>query len=68
MSHRWDVERLQRTFMELVYRGEVDAERLISHVMPVESAAEAFDLLDRHPADVLQLVFAFDRSLEETTG
>ena len=33
---------------------------LISHVVPVDSAAEAFDLLDQHPSEVLQLVFAFE--------
>ncbi|MFI6320022.1 zinc-binding alcohol dehydrogenase [Nonomuraea sp. NPDC050556] len=59
LSHRWDVERLQRTFMDLVHRGEVAVEALISHVMDVEAAPEAFDLLDRHPAEVLQLVFKF---------
>ncbi|PZG12222.1 zinc-binding dehydrogenase [Nonomuraea aridisoli] len=59
LSHRWDVERLQRTFMELVYRGEVDARALVSHVMPVDQAAEAFDLLDKHQSEVLQLVFEF---------
>ncbi|MEU0564288.1 zinc-binding alcohol dehydrogenase [Nonomuraea sp. NPDC005983] len=60
LAHRWDIERLQRTFMELVYRGEVDVHELVSHVMTVEQAAEAYDLLDRHPSDVLQLVFRFE--------
>ncbi|MEV7969127.1 zinc-binding alcohol dehydrogenase [Sphaerisporangium sp. NPDC088356] len=59
LSHRWDVERLQRTFMDLVLRGQIDTSVLVSHVMNVENAAEAFELLDRHPADVLQLVFEF---------
>ncbi|MGN9838464.1 zinc-dependent alcohol dehydrogenase [Nonomuraea sp. H19] len=60
LAHRWDVERLQRTFMELVHRGEIDAAELISHVMPIERAAEAFDLLDKHQSEVLQLVFRFE--------
>ncbi|WP_084960964.1 zinc-dependent alcohol dehydrogenase [Thermoactinospora rubra] len=60
LAHRWDVERLQRTFMELVYRGEVDVRRLVTHVTPAGRAAEAFDLLDNHAADVLQLVFTFE--------
>lgn len=59
LSHRWDVERLQRTFMELALAGQIDTSLLVSHVMSVENAAEAFELLDRHPADVLQLVFEF---------
>ncbi|MFB4265963.1 zinc-binding alcohol dehydrogenase [Nonomuraea sp. GTA35] len=60
LAHRWDVERLQRTFMELVHRGEVDARELVTHVMPVDRAAEAFDLLDKHQSEVLQLVFQFE--------
>ncbi|QYC39156.1 Putative L-galactonate oxidoreductase [Nonomuraea coxensis DSM 45129] len=60
LSHRWDVERLQRTFMELVHRGEVEVAELITHVVPVERAAEAFDLLDKHQSEVLQLVFRFE--------
>ncbi|MEV4172233.1 zinc-binding dehydrogenase [Nonomuraea sp. NPDC049709] len=60
LAHRWDVERLQRTFMELVHRGEIDAGELITHVMPVDRAADAFDLLDKHQSEVLQLVFEFE--------
>ncbi|MFD0664502.1 zinc-dependent alcohol dehydrogenase [Thermocatellispora tengchongensis] len=59
LSHRWDVERLQRTFMELVQRGEIDTAPLVSHVVPVQDAAAAYELLDRHPGGVLQLVFSF---------
>lgn len=59
-SHRWDVERPQRIFMELVHHGEADARKLVSHVMPVDRAAEAFDLLDQHPSEVLQLVVEFE--------
>ncbi|NJP89542.1 zinc-binding dehydrogenase [Nonomuraea sp. FMUSA5-5] len=59
LAHRWDVERLQLTFMELVHRGEIDARELVSHIMPVDRAAEAFDLLDKHQSEVLQLVFEF---------
>ncbi|MEV0618127.1 zinc-binding alcohol dehydrogenase [Nonomuraea sp. NPDC050404] len=62
LAHRWDVERLQRTFMGLVHRGEIDAAGLISHVMPIDRAAEAFDLLDKHQSEVLQLVFDFEES------
>ncbi|MEU8247467.1 zinc-binding dehydrogenase [Nonomuraea sp. NPDC048916] len=60
LAHRWDVERLQRTFMELVHRGEIEVLDLVSHVVPAERAAEAFDLIDRHPSEVLQLVFRFE--------
>jgi threonine dehydrogenase-like Zn-dependent dehydrogenase len=35
--------------------------RLITHEIPVENAAEAYDLLDRRPAEVLQVVFTYGR-------
>ncbi|MEV1168284.1 zinc-binding alcohol dehydrogenase [Nonomuraea sp. NPDC049784] len=60
LAHRWDVERLQRTFMALVHEGQVEVGDLISHVVPVERAAEAFDLIDKHQSEVLQLVFTFE--------
>lgn len=59
LSGRWDVERLQRTFVGLVLRGEIDTGALISHVVNVDEAAQAFELLDRSPGEVLQLVFEF---------
>lgn len=60
LAHRWDVERMQRTFMELVHRAEIDVLDLVSHVVPVAEAAAAYELLDKHPSDVLQLVFRFE--------
>ncbi|MFI7639953.1 zinc-binding alcohol dehydrogenase [Nonomuraea sp. NPDC049400] len=60
LAHRWDVERLQRTFMALVHEGQVEVGELISHVVPVDRAAEAFDLIDKHQSEVLQLVFTFE--------
>ncbi|NRQ31971.1 zinc-binding dehydrogenase [Nonomuraea sp. NN258] len=60
LAHRWDVERLQRTFMRLVHDGEVEVDDLVSHVVPVDAAAEAFDLIDKHQSEVLQLVFKFE--------
>ncbi|MGV9380905.1 zinc-dependent alcohol dehydrogenase [Nonomuraea sp. NPDC003707] len=60
LAHRWDVERLQRTFMALVHEGQVEVGDLISHVVPVERAEEAFDLIDKHQSEVLQLVFTFE--------
>ncbi|WP_285776992.1 zinc-binding dehydrogenase [Microtetraspora sp. NBRC 13810] len=59
LANRWDVERLQRTFMDLALKGEVDTGALVSHVVGADRAAEAFELLDRRPAEVLQLVFRF---------
>ncbi|MCG5215985.1 zinc-dependent alcohol dehydrogenase [Streptosporangium sp. KLBMP 9127] len=59
LAHRWDVERLQRTFMDLAISGQVDTGELVSHVVDVADAADAYDLIDRSPHEVLQVVFKF---------
>lgn len=56
---RWSQERLQRTFLAQVASGAVAVDRLVSHVLPVRRAAEAYELLDRHAADALQVVLEF---------
>ncbi|MBP0460346.1 zinc-dependent alcohol dehydrogenase [Streptomyces montanisoli] len=59
LSGRWSVERLQRTFLALAAQGLVDVESLVTHVVPVAQAADAYTLLDERPADALQLVLEF---------
>jgi 2-desacetyl-2-hydroxyethyl bacteriochlorophyllide A dehydrogenase len=59
LAGRWTVERLQQTFLRLVADGLVDVEGLVSHVVPVADAADAYVLLDERPADALQVVLEF---------
>jgi 2-desacetyl-2-hydroxyethyl bacteriochlorophyllide A dehydrogenase len=59
LGHRWDRERLERTVMELQARGRLDLEALVSHVVPMEDAAEAFRLLDERPGEAMQVVLRF---------
>lgn len=59
LSARWDVERLQQTFMRLAAAGAIDLPALVSHVIPVEQAASAYAMLDTQPADALQVVLEF---------
>lgn len=59
LSHRWTVERLQQTFLQLVAEGRVDVRSLVSHTVPVADAADAYRLLDERPADALQVVLEF---------
>ncbi|MGJ6966902.1 zinc-dependent alcohol dehydrogenase [Streptosporangium sp. G11] len=59
LAGRWSVDRLQRTFLRLVAEGQVDVKSLVSHVVPVADAAEAYVLLDERPADALQVVLEF---------
>ena len=59
LGQRWSQERLQRTFLAQLASGAVAVDRLVSHVLPVRRAAEAYELLDRHPTDALQVVLEF---------
>ncbi|MDI3419382.1 zinc-dependent alcohol dehydrogenase [Streptomyces luteolus] len=59
LQGRWTVDRLQQTFLRLVAEGQVDVESLVSHVVPVDDAADAYVLLDERPADALQVVLEF---------
>jgi alcohol dehydrogenase len=45
------------TAWEMIRR--VRPARFITHILPVERAVEAYNLLDRRPAEVLQVVFTY---------
>jgi threonine dehydrogenase-like Zn-dependent dehydrogenase len=60
LSYRWNDERLQRTVMDLATSGRLQLEPLVTDIVPVERAAEAFDRLDRSRERVLQLVLRFE--------
>lgn len=60
LSYRWNEERLQRTVMDLAVSGRLKLEQLVTDVLPVARAAEAFERLDRSREDVLQMVLQFE--------
>jgi threonine dehydrogenase-like Zn-dependent dehydrogenase len=64
LSYRWNEERLQRTVMGLATSGRLELEQLVTEVLPVERAADAFDLLDRSRERVLQIVLQFEEGAE----
>jgi 2-desacetyl-2-hydroxyethyl bacteriochlorophyllide A dehydrogenase len=59
LAHRWSADRLEQTVMRLAAEGRLELEPLVSHVLPVENAAEAFRLLDERPEEAVQVVLAF---------
>jgi threonine dehydrogenase-like Zn-dependent dehydrogenase len=59
LDHRWNEARLQRTFMTLAAQRRVELEPMISHVIPVREAADAFKLLDERPEETVQVVLDF---------
>jgi threonine dehydrogenase-like Zn-dependent dehydrogenase len=45
--------------MQLCARGRLDPLPLVTHVLRAEEAAEAYELLDDPPADLLQVILDF---------
>jgi 2-desacetyl-2-hydroxyethyl bacteriochlorophyllide A dehydrogenase len=56
---RWDVPRLQRTVVESLANGSVNASDLVTHRYQIEDAAAAYAMLDTNPAAALQVVLEF---------
>lgn len=56
---RWDVGRLQRTVVESLASGSVDAAALVTHRFTLADAAEAYRMLDADPSAALQVVLEF---------
>jgi threonine dehydrogenase-like Zn-dependent dehydrogenase len=59
LDHRWNDARLQQTFMALAAQHRVEVEPMISHVIPVREAPDAFALLDERPDETVQVVLDF---------
>ena len=60
LQHRWDGYRLARTAMDLAVTGRLRLTELISHTMPMSEAPAAFQMLDEHPEQALQVVLSFE--------
>lgn len=68
LAHRWSRERLERTVIDLLARGDVDVDALVTHVLPAARAAEAFALLDAGDPEVLQVILDFTDVTHATEG
>ena len=56
LSYRWNRLRLNHTIMDLQKEGKLDLEGLITHVIPFDNAAKAYETLDNGTEEVLQMV------------
>ena len=54
---RWDSERKLEAFLGLL--GKLRLSHLISHEFKVEACQRAFDLVDKHPQETMQVVFVY---------
>ena len=58
-TYRWDRPRLDRTVMELQQRGLLRLRELVTDIYPFTEAEKAYERLDRHPEDIIQMVLDF---------
>ena len=56
---RWSRERLHETVIRLCAGGRLDPLPLVTHLIPARRAAEAYELIDKPPADLLQVILDF---------
>ena len=59
VAGRWDQFRLNQTFLRLAADHQIDPAGLVSHIVPVTEAADAYRMLDRAPHEALQVVLTF---------
>jgi 2-desacetyl-2-hydroxyethyl bacteriochlorophyllide A dehydrogenase len=59
LRQRWDVPRLQRTVIDALADGRVDAAALVTHRYSLADSAQAYELLDTAAASALQIVLEF---------
>ena len=59
ISNRWNVDRMVRRGIELQAEGLLNFKPLITHRFPLEQVAEAYDLLDEHSDQAMQVVIDF---------
>lgn len=58
LSYRWNRLRLNHTVMDLQKEGKLDLKGLITHVIPFDTAAKAYETLDNGAEKVLQMVLS----------
>ncbi|MEW5870064.1 MAG: zinc-binding dehydrogenase [Chloroflexota bacterium] len=59
LSQRWDRLRLIHTIMDLQVQGLLNLRPVITHIIPFEDAAQAYEILDNTPEQALQVVLDF---------
>jgi threonine dehydrogenase-like Zn-dependent dehydrogenase len=59
LRNRWSRDRLHETVMRLCAGKRLDPMPLLSRVIPAREAAQAYQLLDSPPADLMQVILSF---------
>jgi threonine dehydrogenase-like Zn-dependent dehydrogenase len=61
LTNRWNVDRMARRGIELQAEGILNFRPLITHQFPLNQVAEAYQLLDEHSDQALQVVIDFSQ-------
>ena len=56
----WDRARVHATSTKLLAAGQLRTEGLITHRIPFQRAAEAYELIDQRPEEVVKVVLTYD--------
>ncbi|MCG3203039.1 MAG: Inositol 2-dehydrogenase/D-chiro-inositol 3-dehydrogenase [Gammaproteobacteria bacterium] len=65
---RWTEQRNMQAFLELIKTGRIDTRVLTTHSLPIERAAEAYDLILENREPYLGITLAYDRPSEVRTA
>ncbi len=55
----WDVERVRATAVDFLATGRLKTDGLITHRIPFERAAEAYELIDKQPEETIKVVLTY---------
>ncbi|MBW3625068.1 MAG: zinc-binding dehydrogenase [Armatimonadetes bacterium] len=55
----WDEERLMETSIHLLSSGKLNTDGIVTHRFPFEQTPHAYDLIDRHPEQVIKAAITY---------
>lgn len=55
----WDLRRLERAAIELLERGQVSTEGMVTQRLPYAEAAQAYEMIATHPDETIKVVFTY---------
>jgi threonine dehydrogenase-like Zn-dependent dehydrogenase len=55
----WDRRRLRATALELLADGRLNVDAFVTHRVPFERAADAYELIDRRPGEALRVLLTY---------
>lgn len=66
LRDRWSRERLHETVIKLCAAGRLDPMPLVTHIIAARRAAEAYELVDSPPPELLQVILDFREPVDNS--